>query len=245
MGILAGALTGFGKGLREGSDLIIENNEKLAKEARDNQGQIDKERRIEEAFIRQEGRTAQARKDQLTSNLEFTTDPTNVSKVAEAELQKKTLTDAYADERSPIEIQQAADMAAAKDKATYHDTTDYEGRRQTHELNQLKIDEAKKPTMSKTAGKQYDFLKLKYGKLIESKRELIKAKSDVSLDAKGRAGLIDDIQDVDTQLSIVERSINTLLSASSQAGVNDEEIIDVESANRKKTGIMPNNAAKR
>ncbi|NOT10985.1 MAG: hypothetical protein HOP23_03980 [Methylococcaceae bacterium] len=180
MGILAGALTGFGKGLREGSDLIIENNEKLAKEARDNQGQIDKERRIEEAFKRQEGRTAQARKDQLASDLQFTTDPTNVSKVAEAELQKKALTDGYADERSPIEIQQAADMEAAKDKATHHDLTDHENRRLTNELTQLKSDEAKKPQfkMSATAEKQYDFLKAPYEKLSSAKTELIKSRDD-------------------------------------------------------------------
>ncbi len=82
-------------------------------------------------------------KTRAQNMIDVQTDPNNIAKVSNAEVEKKKTLDAYGDSRSDIEIQQAAKKAKAIDQATYHDNTDYEGRKLSHEAARLQIDTAK------------------------------------------------------------------------------------------------------
>jgi hypothetical protein len=211
-GMLMGALGGLGQGLANQSARLAEVEMKRDLAEMQRQIEMERERRIEEAQVRSEGRQEAAqirqeqrqvenRKAQQQSDLEFSTNPDNVRKFTEAELVKKKVEDAYADNRSDIEIEQAAKKAGAIDQATYHDTTDYEGRQLAHEATQLAIqekrDELSGVRMTKADEKKYDFLKEQY-------KELAKSKAD-AMDDETRIGYEDD-------MDAVAGKINALLS---------------------------------
>lgn len=155
-GMLMGAIGGLAQGMTVVGGRMHEEDMKRM----DAEIQAERERRVEEANIRAEGRKEAGairgeqrqmvnHKVQRQDDLDFATNPDNVNRVTEAGLLKQRKEDEYGDSRSDIEIQQAARKAAALDKATYHDNTDYEGRRLAHEKLGLEIDDmARNPQMN-------------------------------------------------------------------------------------------------
>lgn len=205
-GLLLGALGGLGQGLVNQAKHGFEEELK----AMDERAQIEREKRIEEASIRAEGRHEQSairgeqrqavnRRAQQQADLEFSTDPSNVGRMTAAELSKKKALDEYGDTRSPIEIQQAADRAAAIDRATYHDNTDYEGRGLAHDKARLEMADMRAEQsglkLSKVDEKRIDFLKEKYKELSRSKAN---AQDEVE-----RIDIDDDMADLENEIKSV------------------------------------------
>lgn len=174
LGIL-GALGGAGQALTT----IGEQNMKTFHEkellAEKNRMDMEKEKRIEEAGIRAEGRqqnyqiASEARglenkKAEMKNDLEFNTNPENVqakitaqNKALQAELDLKSdpsnVQKQTALKKAEIDLQTAASIAVHK--AT--DTTDYAGRKLQNELNEIKLGQEKSLAKIPPAVKlQYD-----------------------------------------------------------------------------------------
>lgn len=219
-GLLFGALGGLGQGLVNQSErnwkdevLNAQNQHDFDMEAMRRQADMEREKRIEEAQIRREGREAVNRKQQQQDDLAFQTDPKNVGLLTQAALTKQRALDEYGDSRSDIEIQQAAKKAAALDRATYHDHTDYAGRSLAHEEAMLRIDmlrNAPKPRkMDEIDEKNYDSI----NRRIE---QLDKAKSELMPDDVLRA------DEIDTQITALEGKKAAIVEKYSDAMPQDD-----------------------
>jgi hypothetical protein len=225
-GMLLGALGGLGQGLVNQSQRIYEEDLKRM----DAEIQAEREKRVEEAAmrseqrqegaqIRQEVRQAEAHRAQRQDDLRFATDPNNVGMLTQAQLAKQKAEDEYADSRSDTEISQAARKAAAIDQATYHDTTDYEGRRLTHEAARLTIEDKQRENadvyrMTKADEKKYDFLKEQY-------KDLAKAKNE-AMDEEVRIGILDDMDVIKKEMSALFSKYGSGDGEEQSASINED-----------------------
>lgn len=170
LGILGG-IAGIGEGMAEVGKRWHEDDVLAEKNRMD----MEKEKRIEEAGIRAEGRqqnyqiASEARglenkKAEMKNELEFNTNPENVqakitaqNKVAQAELDLKSdpanVQKQMALKKAEVELQTAAQIAVHN--AT--DTTDYAGRKLQNELNSIRLEQEKSLAKIPPAVKlQYD-----------------------------------------------------------------------------------------
>lgn len=186
VGGIAGGVAGIGAGLTTISNRWDDNELMAAKE----QAEIARERRIEEAVIRSEGRQSANKANERQADLDFNTDPANVAKSAQAKIAGQSATDEYTDSRFPTELDQAWRLA----KATHiegRDTTDYAGRALDHQLKQQALDEAmngsRVPDGVKEQLKFYDVRNKEIKDLLATDR--------VEPGSKGELSLLDEMKE--------------------------------------------------
>ncbi|WP_152428969.1 hypothetical protein [Methylomonas sp. MK1] len=181
-----------------------------------------REQRILEAknlySIQAEQRGLENDKIRAQNAIDINTNPDNVARAANAEIAKLKTKDEYGDSRFDTELDQATRKANALDEATYHDNTDYEGRRLSHELDRLKLDEAKQPQfkMTKADEKRYDFLKSQY-------ESLAKARSETT-DEKIRVELLDKMDGVSGQVDSLLSRYDGEGKEQTKAAVDDDPL---------------------
>jgi hypothetical protein len=112
MGLLGAALSGFGGGAKGYEAAMVRHDEANAT-AQQHQWELDKEKRIEEATVRAEGRSTVNNNNERQAKHNFDVDPNNVNQVAQAEIYKQKLKDAYGDSRHQAEMGYKADEYAA------------------------------------------------------------------------------------------------------------------------------------
>jgi hypothetical protein len=191
MGMLLGALAGAGAALDQVADHRLQQMDYDRSFAMKDLADREKEARIEEATIRQEGRNQTARiadeqrgitnkANERQADLEFNTDPNNVRLSANAKVTGQRIGDEYDDSRFDTKLSQAQRL----DSVTDH--TDYAGRNLDHQIKQAALAEA-------ALGSKIPPAVIEDNKLIKEQLSSNKAlRLSGNLDEKGMAALNED-----------------------------------------------------
>lgn len=129
MGLLGAALAGFGGGAR-GYEAAMQRHDAENAKAQQHQWDLDKEKRIEEAAIRSEGRASTNAAKERQAALDFNTDPNTVKRVAQADIDKQNEKDKYNDGRF--------DTTLAQKTREYNATHPYEEEKTLAEIETQK-----------------------------------------------------------------------------------------------------------
>lgn len=228
MGML-GAMAGLGAGVSDVADrrikafgeqqmMAIKDQIDQAREARILEAQRGNMAIENQYKIESEKRGLENDKTKAQNAIDINTDPNNISKLTAAEVAKLKAKDEYGDSRFDTELDQATRKARALDEATYHDNTDYEGRRLSHELDRMKLDEAKQPQfkMTKADEKRYDFLKEQYQSLAKARGE--------AMDEKAKVSIMDDMDKINAQVDQLLSKYDGESKAQTKVAVDDDPL---------------------